>query len=188
MELNKVILIGRLTRDPELSYTAGGSALCKLGLAVNRTWKDRQSGQQQEETCFVDVEAWGAVGEFCSKYFQKGKRIFIEGRLRYHAWDAQDGTKRSKLSVSAERAQFVDPRGADQGGGSSADSDGEGGGQRPPQRSYPSAGPRAAAPSPKPASAAPSRESFPDEGSSAGQFDHDTDGGSEAATDDDLPF
>ncbi|MFP4381514.1 MAG: single-stranded DNA-binding protein [Candidatus Sumerlaeia bacterium] len=180
MELNKVLLIGRLTRDPELSYTPSGSALCKLGIAVNRTWKDRNSGQLQEEATFVDVDAWGSTGEFCSKYFNKGKRIFIEGRLRFHSWEAQDGSKRSKLSVTAERVQFVDPKGVDEGGDYN-----QGGGysQGGGQQNYSSQRQQA----PAPQNQNQNQEGFPDQGSSGGQFDYDSEEGDQA-TDDNLPF
>lgn len=109
LEMNKVMLIGNLTRDPELSYTSGGTALAKMGLAVNRRWKDRNSGQYQEETTFVDLDAWGNQAEFCSRYLKKGRRVYIEGRLRFNSWETKEGQKRSKLSVTAERVQFADP-------------------------------------------------------------------------------
>jgi len=109
LELNKVMVIGNLTRDPELSYLTSGTALAKLGLAVNRHYKGRD-GEQREETSFLDVEAWGAQAEFCSKWLKKGKRIFVEGRLKQDRWEAPDGTKRSKVRISADRIQFADTR------------------------------------------------------------------------------
>jgi single-strand DNA-binding protein len=112
---NKVLLIGNLTRDPELKYTQGGTAVCELGLAVNRSYT-RQSGEKVEETCFVDCEAWGRQAETISQYMSKGRPIFIEGRLKYDTWETQDGQKRSKLRVVCENFQFLGGRGEGGGG------------------------------------------------------------------------
>ena len=109
LEMNKVMMIGNLTRDPELSYIASGTALAKLGLAVNRRWKDRNSGEMKDETAFVDLDVWGATAEFCGKYLKKGSRVYIEGRLKFDRWQAKDGTNRNKLSVTAERVEFAEP-------------------------------------------------------------------------------
>ena len=109
LELNKVMLVGNLTRDPETSFIGNGTALAKLGMALNRRWKDK-SGEQQEETTFVDVTAWAKTAEFCGKYLQKGSRIFIEGRLEFQQWQTKEGEKRSKLSVTADRVQFADSK------------------------------------------------------------------------------
>ena len=109
LELNKVMLVGNLTRDPELSYVPSGSALAKIGMALNRRYKGKD-GEQKEETTFVDIESWGKTAEFCGKYLKKGRRVFIEGRLKFDQWEARDGVKRSKLSVVAERVEFVDAR------------------------------------------------------------------------------
>ncbi|KPJ75612.1 MAG: hypothetical protein AMS14_03290 [Planctomycetes bacterium DG_20] len=109
---NKVILIGNLTRDPQLRYTPSQMAVCDLGLAVNRRWSS-QDGQQREEVCFVDCTAWGRQAENIQKYMSKGRPIFIEGRLTFRQWDGPDGKKRSKLEVTIERFQFLGgPRGA----------------------------------------------------------------------------
>ncbi|HUT25641.1 MAG TPA: single-stranded DNA-binding protein [Sumerlaeia bacterium] len=110
LEMNKVMLIGNLTRDPELTYTSSGTALAKVGLAVNRSWKDRTSGERKEDTAFVDIDVWGQTAEFCSKYLAKGRRVYVEGRLRFDQWETSDGQKRSKLAVTAERVQFADSR------------------------------------------------------------------------------
>ncbi len=128
---NRVILIGNLTRDPELKYLPSNTAVCEFGLAVNRRWRDRD-GNQQDETCFVDVAAFGKPGEIINQYMSKGRPILIEGRLRYDSWTNQEGQKRSKLSVVAENFQFLGGRGdgdgpgpgarASQGGGRSSDS------------------------------------------------------------------
>ena len=115
--LNRVLLIGNLTRDPELRVTPKGSSICQFGLAVNRTFKDG-AGQQREETTFIDVEAWGRQGEVISKYCTKGRPLFVEGRLRFDSWeDKTTGQKRNRLSVVLENFQFIGSRGDDQGGG-----------------------------------------------------------------------
>ena len=114
--LNKVLLIGRLTRDPETRATGAGSSVVQLGLAVNRTYTRRDSGEKVEETCFVDVEAWGRTGETIARYMKKGRQIFIEGRLKFDTWE-RDGQRRSKLSVVCENFQFIDSQGGGEGGG-----------------------------------------------------------------------
>jgi len=132
--LNRVLLIGNLTRDPELRVTPKGSSVCQFGLAVNRTFKDA-SGQQREETTFVDIEAWGRQGEVISKYCTKGRPLFVEGRLRFDSWeDKNTGQKRSRLSVVLENFQFIGGRGDEQGGAGGND-----GAERysPPPRSAP---------------------------------------------------
>jgi single-strand DNA-binding protein len=103
---NRVILIGNLTRDPELRYLPNNVAVCELGLAVNHRWRDRD-GNQREEVCFVDVSVFGRAGETVNQYMAKGRQILIEGRLKYDTWTAQDGTKRSKHSVVAENFAFL---------------------------------------------------------------------------------
>ncbi|MCE9581760.1 MAG: single-stranded DNA-binding protein [Planctomycetes bacterium] len=149
--VNKVMLLGRLTRDPELRYTGKGTAVCDLGLALNRVGKDA-NGEKKEEVTFVDVTAWERTAELCAQYLKKGRQVFIEGRLKFEQWDAKDGTKRSKLSVTADQVTFVDGG----GGGAREPGDGEGaesgggakrggfqrgapsGGPRPPSRPQPS--------------------------------------------------
>jgi len=123
--LNKVLLIGNLTRDPELRVTPKGTAICQFGLAVNRQYKD-ESGATRDETAFIDIEAWGKQGELVSKYLQKGSPAFIEGRLRFDSWeDKQSGQKRSKLKVVLENFQFIGGRGdgAQAGGAAGAGGD-----------------------------------------------------------------
>jgi len=105
--LNKVILIGNLTRDPELRYTPSGTALCKFGLAVNRKSKEK------EEVTFVDITAWGKTGETASQYLAKGRQVCIEGRLTYSQWEDDGGKKRSKLEVTAEYVTFLGGKGQD---------------------------------------------------------------------------
>ena len=104
--LNKVFLMGNLTRDPELRYTPSGMAICKLGLATNRRFRDRSNDEWKEEVCFVDITVWGKTGENCSQYLAKGSPVLIEGRLNFRSWDTE-GQKRSKLEVVAENVQFL---------------------------------------------------------------------------------
>jgi single-strand DNA-binding protein len=103
---NKVILLGNLTRDPQLSYTPNQVAVVDFGIATNRRWTG-QDGAQREETCFVDCRAFGKLAENINKYMTKGRAIFIEGRLTFDSWTAQDGTKRSKHRVTVENFQFL---------------------------------------------------------------------------------
>ena len=105
---NKVILIGNLTRDPELRYTAKGMAIARIGVAVSRKWRN-EAGEMQEETTFVDVDAFGRQAETIGQYLKKGRPIMIEGRLRLDQWeDKNTGQKRSKLGVVLELFQFLD--------------------------------------------------------------------------------
>ena len=107
---NKVILMGNLTRDPELQYLPSGTAVARVGLAVNRVYNDRQSGERKEEVCFVDLDAFGRTAEIINEYFQKGRPILVEGRLRFQTWDTDDGQRRSKHSVMVDRFEFVGGR------------------------------------------------------------------------------
>jgi single-strand DNA-binding protein len=115
---NKVILMGNLTRDPELRFTANNMAICKFGLAVNRRFKDGASGEWKEEPTFVDITIFGARAEPFAKYHSKGKPAFIEGSLRLDTWDDKNGGgKRSKLYVVADNWEFVGSGGGGGGGG-----------------------------------------------------------------------
>ena len=118
---NKVILAGNLTRDPELRYTPKGTAIAKIGMAVNRTWRT-ETGETKEEVTFVDVDIFGRTAENVSQYMRKGSPILIEGRLRLDTWDdKQTNQKRSKLGVVAEIVQFLGSgRGGGEGGGPEA--------------------------------------------------------------------
>lgn len=107
---NKVILLGNLTRDPQLRYLPSNTAVCDFGLAVNRKYRG-QDGEMRDETCFVDVDVFGKQAETISQYMSKGRPLLVEGRLRYRQWTTEDGQKRSKLSVVAEGFQFVGGRG-----------------------------------------------------------------------------
>jgi len=124
---NKVILMGNLTRDPEVRYTSSGTAIAKLGMAVNRYWRN-QEGQQQEEATFVDVDAFGKQAETIGQYLKKGRPIMVEGRLKLDQWDdKQTGQKRSKLGVTLENFQFLDSRSEDGDGGGSGGAQSPGG-------------------------------------------------------------
>jgi len=111
---NKVILLGNLTRDPQLSYTPNQTAVVDFGLATNRKWTG-QDGSAREETCFVDCRAFGRSAENINKYCQKGRPLLVEGRLTFDSWQAQDGSKRSKLRVTVERFQFIGSAGGGAG-------------------------------------------------------------------------
>ena len=117
---NRVILVGNLTRDPEVRYIPSGSAVCDLGLAVNRTWYDKGSNQRKEEVTFVDVTVWGRTAEVAGEYLSKGRSVLIEGYLKMDTWqDKQTGGNRSKLKVVADNMTMLGGRGEDSGGGRS---------------------------------------------------------------------
>jgi len=103
---NKVLLMGNLTRDPQLTYTPSQTAVVDFGLAVNRRWTSK-GGEAREETCFVDCRAFGRQAENINKYLTKGRPVFVEGRLTFDSWTAQDGTKRSRHRVTVENFQFL---------------------------------------------------------------------------------
>lgn len=118
--LNKVLLIGRCTRDPEKRSTPSGMVVVELGLAVNRRFKS-SSGEDREEVCFVDVTVWGKTAELCAESLRKGSPVFVEGRLKLDQWE-KDGQKRSKMGVVAENVQFLDRRRDAEYGDAPADS------------------------------------------------------------------
>ncbi|MHC4956182.1 MAG: single-stranded DNA-binding protein [Planctomycetota bacterium] len=123
-DFNKVILMGRLTRDPEMRYTPSGMALTKIGLAVGRRYFNKNSQQTVEETTFVDCESWGKQAETINQYMKKGRPIFIEGRLKFDSWETKEGQRRSKLGVVIENFQFMDSGGGGNAqGGSNAGGD-----------------------------------------------------------------
>ena len=107
MVLNKVMLIGNLTRDPEIKYIPSGSAVVNITLAMNRTWKDKTSGEKKEDVCFARVVVWGRRAEVCAEYLTKGSPVFIEGRLQSRSWEGEGGKKNSVLEVVAENVQFL---------------------------------------------------------------------------------
>lgn len=129
---NKVILAGNLTRDPQLSYLPNSNTpVCEFGMAINRKWRG-QDGNQREETCFVDLRAYGRPAETINQYMTKGQAMLIEGRLQYQQWTAQDGSKRSRHMVIVDSFQFLGgPRG-EGGAGRRADAGAQGGQEAPP--------------------------------------------------------
>ena len=134
--LNRVLLIGNLTRDPETKYTPHGTAIAEFGLAVNRVWKDAD-GERQEETTFVDIQLWARLAEIAQEYLRKGSPVFIEGRLKLDTWDdKQTGQKRSRLRVVGENLQLLGKR-SDEGTTTSSAPQSSSAGRRPaPQRPH----------------------------------------------------
>ncbi|MBI1864431.1 MAG: single-stranded DNA-binding protein, partial [Nitrospirae bacterium] len=120
---NKVILMGNLTRDPEVRFTPQGTPVASFGVAVNRKYK--QGDELKEEVGFFDVVVFGKQGENCGQYLAKGRSVLVEGRLQQRRWETDDGQKRSKVEVVAQSVQFLSPRGA--GGAESAPESAEGG-------------------------------------------------------------
>ena len=104
--LNRVVLIGNLTRDPELRTTPSGTSVATLGIAVNRRWTNQQ-GEKVDNTDFFNIVAWGKLAELCSEYIRKGSPIAVDGRLQYRTWETPEGQKRSKVEVVAENVQFL---------------------------------------------------------------------------------
>jgi single-strand DNA-binding protein len=116
---NKVILVGNLTRDPQLSYLPSQMAVVEFGLAVNRRWRG-QDNQQREETCFIDCRAYGRQAETINQHLAKGRPVLVEGRLQYDTWEGKDGVRRSKHRVTVERFQFLGPAAAGRGAAGAA--------------------------------------------------------------------
>ncbi len=125
MELNKVFIIGNLTRDPEARFLQSGSQVCKMGMASNRRYSS--SGERREETLFIDIEAWGKTAELCSQYLRKGSQILVEGRLKMDQYQTREGDKRTRYVIVADRVQF----------GARAEGGGQGGGSRPAESRSP---------------------------------------------------
>ena len=130
---NKVILMGGLTRDPELKQAASGVKVADLSLAITEQWKDRATGENKETTCYVDVVVWQKQAELCCQYLSKGRQILVEGRLQLDEWENQQGEKRRKLRVRADRVQFLPD-------GSRRSADGQQGASAPSAGSAPQAG------------------------------------------------
>ncbi|KKQ32474.1 MAG: Single-stranded DNA-binding protein [candidate division TM6 bacterium GW2011_GWF2_37_49] len=104
---NRIIMMGNLTRDPEVKQLNSGQSVCRFGLASNRQFKNRQTGTMVQEVCFVDIDVWGPQAEICKQYLQKGRGVLVEGRLKLDSWQDQDGTKKSKHSIVADRVTFL---------------------------------------------------------------------------------
>jgi len=122
VSVNSVFLGGNLTRDPEVRYTPQGTAVATFGLAVNHSYRTRD-GEQKEEVCFIEIETWGRQAETCEQYLRKGSPVLVEGRLKYDTWEGNDGQKRSRHKVRAQRVQFLS---------SGSRSSGSGGDMAPP--------------------------------------------------------
>ena len=118
--INRVVLVGNLTRDPELKSLPSGSSVCDLRIAVNHRRKNQQTGEWIEEPNYFTVSVFGAQGENCARFLTKGRAVAIDGRLRWRQWDAQDGTKREAVDIVAETVQFIGPREDGGGGGGAA--------------------------------------------------------------------
>ncbi|MFQ5905837.1 MAG: single-stranded DNA-binding protein [bacterium] len=108
--LNRVLITGRLTKDPDLRYTPSGTAVCNFRLASSRRYKDR-SGEWQDDSMFINVVTWRKTAENCGEYLKKGSAVLVEGRLQSRSWEAEDGQKRSVIEISALRVQFLDKAG-----------------------------------------------------------------------------
>jgi len=115
--INRVVLVGNLTKDPELRHTPSGTAVCSLRLAVNTRRKDSATGEWTEKPNYFDVTVWGNQGESCAQYLAKGRPVAVDGRLEWREWDAQDGTKRQAVEIIADSVQFLGSRGDGEGGG-----------------------------------------------------------------------
>lgn len=113
---NRVVMIGNLTRDPDYKQLNNGQAVCRLGLAINRQFKNRQTGVVNQEVCFIDVDVWGAQAESCKQYLQKGRPVLVEGRLKLDSWEDNQGQSRSKHCIVAERVVFLGSSSAPEAG------------------------------------------------------------------------
>ena len=142
--INRVVLVGNLTRDPELKSLPSGMAVCDLRLAVNHRRKNQQTGEWVEEPNYFTVSVFGGQGENCARFLAKGRAVAIDGRLRWRSWDAPDGTKREAVDVIADTVQFIGPRDGEGGGGSAGG--GDGGYSRPTAAPAPVAAPAEPAP------------------------------------------
>jgi single-strand DNA-binding protein len=111
-DFNRVIMIGNLTRDPEHRQLPSGQAVCRLGIASNRQYRNKQTGSMVQEVCFIDVDVWGPQAESCKQYLQKGRPVLVEGRLKLDTWQDASGQSRSKHSIVADRVVFLGTAGA----------------------------------------------------------------------------
>jgi single-strand DNA-binding protein len=113
--INRVVLVGNLTKDPELRHTPGGTAVCKLRVAVNTRQKDSSTGEWGDKPNYFDVTVWGNQGESCAQYLSKGRPVGVDGRLDWREWEAQDGSKRQAVEIIADSVQFLGSRGDSEG-------------------------------------------------------------------------
>jgi len=172
---NKVLLVGNVTRDPEVRYTPSGMAVTEIGLAVNRYWTDKSTNERKEETTFVDITLWGRQAGIAGEYLAKGRPVLIEGRLQLDQWeDKETGQKRSKLRVVGEQMQLLGSRNE--------------GGSGPPAKSGAPAGRQAGAPAAARRSSAPADAAEEDYGYSAGRTPDQAFYDDPGASDDNVPF
>ena len=120
--INKVTLIGRLGRDPELKYTASGAAYCRFSIATDDSWTNRSSGERQERTEWHNIVAWERLAEICGQYLAKGRMVYIEGQIQSRKWEDQDGNKRTAYEIRAREMVLLGGPGGDRSGGGSTDS------------------------------------------------------------------
>lgn len=113
--LNKILITGNCTRDPETRYLQSGTALTRFGIASNRPYKDQKSGEWKDDTCFVNVVAWAQLAERLGDSLKKGSAVLVEGRLTSHSYETEDGQKRTSIEISADRVQVLDKRGSSEG-------------------------------------------------------------------------
>lgn len=104
---NRIIMVGNLTRDPEHKQLSSGQSVCRLGIASNRQFRNRQSGDMVQEVCYIDIDVWGPQADSCNQYLAKGRQILVEGRIKYDSWQDQDGKNRNKHSIVADRVVFL---------------------------------------------------------------------------------
>lgn len=113
-DFNRIIIVGNLTRNPDYKQLPSGQGVCRLGLAANRQFKNRQTGENVQEVCFVDVDVWGAQAESCNQYLEKGRAVLVEGRLKLDSWQDAEGHPRSKHSIVADRIVFLNNSASDE--------------------------------------------------------------------------
>ena len=184
---NKVILMGNLTRDPELRYTGSGTAVCGLGLAVNRTYKT-QTGELKEDPLFIDVTAWGKQAESCNNYLKKGAPVFVEGNLRLETWvDKTTGQNRSKHTISAENVRFLGAPQAGSGGFSDKPQSFQQNAPAQPQFQQPQQAPQQSAPAQNFQQAAPQQQA-PKQADNAPSFEPPPMPEFNSEPEDDIPF
>ncbi len=129
--INSVVIVGNLTRDPELRATPSGTSVCSLRIAVNDRVKDPTSGEWGDKPNYFDVDVFGGQGERCAQYLAKGRQVAVAGRLRWREWETQDGQKRQAVSIVADNVQFIGPREGGGGGGTGSYGQQQGGSQQP---------------------------------------------------------
>lgn len=145
--MNKVILMGNLTRDPEMRFLQSGIAVTNFGLAMNERWNDSQTGEQRESVTFVEIEAWNRQAEIINEYFAKGSQILLEGSLKFESWVGDDGQNRNRLKVRLQRFEFVGSRDGN-GNGNSGNGGNGGNGNGGNRETQPHGDPQTAPPAP----------------------------------------